>query len=504
MKTGSGDGLGEIYNDQGEIILHATEKILVTEPRFVPDLKTTWSFFGGDPVVDASPGRAVLTNERLVWIMELEDTMSTLGGSDQSMVQNPGMQMGGMKSSFGGGGAEREYFEILIKEILACEMKDQSMSSGEHVNVYILSKGEQFHLKMVLPHESELLKRFKKKTVENSGELVKNIKEYFENTNWIYTEEELAMMGDMSSVPSPPEATPADETPTWGGEPAPEQPLPEPASAEEDHKSRRRRVVKGPPQKPRSPQEKLKLIEERYQKGMISAELYENLKREYSTQLTQSGIDQLTGPEGPPPAAPPAAQPAPPPEPAPQFEPQPFQQPAHKPQPAFGQPAGTPPPQPAPAPAPAPAPEPAPQQTQADIDSKLKMLDERYKKGQISGELYQSLRTEYLNKRATAPPGPAPEPTPAPAPAPAPAPEPAPEVAMPEPTPAPAPAPAPEPEPATNVVDVDSLLKDRGIEPEPAAEPLPELAPIEEQQKEGGPEPKKKAKVLDDLFSPIE
>ena len=79
---------------------------------------------------------------------------------------------------------------IPIKEILACEIKSGVVSGGSQINAYLLSKGEQMHLTFVVPEDSGLLKRFSQNTVENSDELVKNLKSYFENTEWIYLQEE--------------------------------------------------------------------------------------------------------------------------------------------------------------------------------------------------------------------------------------------------------------------------------------------------------------------------
>jgi hypothetical protein len=45
-------------------------------------------------------------------------------------------------------------------------------------------------LTFVAVEGSDLLKRFQQIQVENVDELTKNLKEYFENTDWIYLKEE--------------------------------------------------------------------------------------------------------------------------------------------------------------------------------------------------------------------------------------------------------------------------------------------------------------------------
>ena len=84
----------------------------------------------------------------------------------------------------------RDFFEIPLKELLACEIKSGLVSGGSQIHAYILSKGEQCHLTFVVPENSELLKRFAQNTVENVDELTNNLKQYFENTDWIYLKEE--------------------------------------------------------------------------------------------------------------------------------------------------------------------------------------------------------------------------------------------------------------------------------------------------------------------------
>jgi hypothetical protein len=80
----------------------------------------------------------------------------------------------------------REYFEIPIKEILACEIKSGHVPRREFVNAYILSGKSQYHLSFVLRSDSSLLARFRNNQVENVMELTKNIKFHYNNTSWIH------------------------------------------------------------------------------------------------------------------------------------------------------------------------------------------------------------------------------------------------------------------------------------------------------------------------------
>ena len=80
----------------------------------------------------------------------------------------------------------RDYFELLVKELLACEVKGGLVSSGEQINAYIMASGKQYHLTFLAKEESKLLERFKNNTVESVDELVANLKKYYENTDWIH------------------------------------------------------------------------------------------------------------------------------------------------------------------------------------------------------------------------------------------------------------------------------------------------------------------------------
>ena len=190
MQTGDKDGLNKIYTSDGEPILQEGEEILVHEEEFVPQLKTTWGHFGGEELFEASKGDIYLTNRRMIYIMKLEGSIQRIGESmgTTSSPQSYAMQMKSVTNlqNIDEKKGVRDYFEIPIKEILACEVKSGLVSGGSQINAYILSKGEQLHLTFVVAEESGLLKRFKQKTVENVDELTNNLKKYFENTDWIY------------------------------------------------------------------------------------------------------------------------------------------------------------------------------------------------------------------------------------------------------------------------------------------------------------------------------
>lgn len=193
MRVGDKDGFGEIYSEDGSLILRDNEEVLVKDEGIIPSLRTTWGYFGGDDVMESAKGTAFLTNQRFVFIVMFEAIQkikpgegTPSGPQSYAMKLDSVMDLQKIDPELGA----REYFEIPIKEILACEIKGGVVSTGEHINVYILSKGEQYHLSFVTPPDSELLKRFKNNKVQNVDELTKNLKAHFENTDWIYLKEE--------------------------------------------------------------------------------------------------------------------------------------------------------------------------------------------------------------------------------------------------------------------------------------------------------------------------
>lgn len=194
MQTGDKDGLNKIYTEDGELVLKEGEEILVKEEELVPQIKTTWGHFGGEDVIEPSKGAMYLTNQRLVYIKRLEDVIQRIGATSATAAapQSYAMRMGTASNlqNIDIKKGVRDYFEIPIKEILGCEIKGGLVSGGSQINAYLLSKGEQMHLTFVVPEDSGLLKRFEQNQVENTDELVKNLKTYFENVDWIYLKEE--------------------------------------------------------------------------------------------------------------------------------------------------------------------------------------------------------------------------------------------------------------------------------------------------------------------------
>jgi len=336
MKIGEADGAGVIYDESGDIILHEGEKVLLKEDDFVPELLTTWGYFGGEPLIEKGPGAGYLTTERFIYIQNVETT-ATIGGKTDTLSSTSGFVK--IKDQKKLGKAQtHDYFEVLNKEILACEVRNSKLANAELVNIYILSKGEQCHMSVALPTNSPLLERFKQKLVANSNELVKNIKDYFQNTNWIYSDEEKALLG-VTDEPGDPEAVTGQLTQAQKAEIE--------KKVEDMKKSR---VVKGPPAQPKPPEEKIRLLEDRYRKGHVSKDIYEKLKAEYL------GAMAMQSPQ-PAAAAPPEVK-----KPMVKGPPQPTAEPG-------------------------------------DIDKKLTLLEERFNRGLISPDLYQSLKADYLRAK---------------------------------------------------------------------------------------------------------
>jgi hypothetical protein len=193
MHVGEKDGLGEVYKGDGSLILNEDEKILTIDENFMPTLRTTWGYFGGTDLMEPAKGTAYLTNQRFVFIVMFEAIMKIKPGEGTATgPQSYAMKLDSVTDmqKLNAGSGVREYFEIPIKEIIACEIKEGVVSSGLHINAYLLSKGEQFHLSFVTPPGSELHRRFKQNQVQNVDQLTKNLKDHFENTKWIYLEED--------------------------------------------------------------------------------------------------------------------------------------------------------------------------------------------------------------------------------------------------------------------------------------------------------------------------
>ena len=197
MEIGDEEGLGKVYTDKGNLILRPEERILVKEERVAPIVRTTWGYFGGEEVTEASDGVIFLTDQRFVFLA-VAQTVGTIGfapppGPSAGMMAPPGAAGQAQKQEkLEMGNGVREYIEIPIKEILGCEIKTGFTAQGEHVNVYILSSGEPYHLTLIAKTDSPLLKRFKQKQVPDVVELMQNIKAYYKNTDWIYLVEQKA------------------------------------------------------------------------------------------------------------------------------------------------------------------------------------------------------------------------------------------------------------------------------------------------------------------------
>ncbi|MGA1865861.1 MAG: hypothetical protein ACMUFK_00170 [Thermoplasmatota archaeon] len=188
MKYGDKDGYNEIYDDNGELVLHPNEKTLVVEENVVPTFKSTWRYYGGDYLLEPSKGTIYLTNERIIFI-NIPERMFAIGEDEARAVRTDldrNLEFGDLSS----GAATREYFEVPNIEMMASEKKEGAVSVGEMVNLYILSSGNQYHISMVLPSDSDLLKRLMNKRVGNLDQLVNNLKDYFQKDDWMFTEAE--------------------------------------------------------------------------------------------------------------------------------------------------------------------------------------------------------------------------------------------------------------------------------------------------------------------------
>lgn len=194
MQTGDKDGLNKVYTEEGQPILNDGEQILINEKEIVPQIKSSWGYFGGEDMIEPTKGEMFLTNQRLIYIKNLESVIQRIGTTSATAVspQSYAMRMGSASNlqNIDANKGVRDYFEIPVKEILGCEIKGGLVSGGAQINAYLLSKGEQYHLTFVVPEESGLLKRFQQKIVESVDELTNNLKTYFENTEWIYLKEE--------------------------------------------------------------------------------------------------------------------------------------------------------------------------------------------------------------------------------------------------------------------------------------------------------------------------
>ncbi len=263
MRYGDEDGYNSIYDGMGEPILHGNESILVSEKTVIPTLKTTWRLYGGENLIDPSKGSIYLTNERMIFINSPERMMAI--GGDHSRAMSSDMGSSFSLGEMGSDATVREYFEIPNIEIMASEKKEGAVSVGDMVNVYILSSGNQFHLSFVLESESDLLKRLMNKSVSSSDELVKNLKEFFKNTDWMY----LPMEKEIYAVE--PETKP---TPAPSQKPAPQKKV-TPRMAGRVQK----KVTTQLHNKIES--QSMKYFNNLYEKGLITEEIYSRLMEQY-------------------------------------------------------------------------------------------------------------------------------------------------------------------------------------------------------------------------------
>ena len=174
----------------------------------------------------------------------------------------------------------REYFDIPNIEIIASERKEGAVSVGLMVNVYILSSGNQYHLSMVLDEESDLLKRLMNKSVRSSDELVKNLKDFFKRTDWMFLEAEKGLYDDVISQ-QPEEEIPEKEAPARRPVLRSPKPAPQP-SPRQPAKPISRHINK------RIESKSLEYFENLYSKGLITEDIYRRLMKEYG--LTDSAL----------------------------------------------------------------------------------------------------------------------------------------------------------------------------------------------------------------------
>jgi hypothetical protein len=193
MEYGDRDGLNKVYTPEGQVLLNEDEEILVQEDS-IPQLMSTWRTFGGDYLLNPSEGEFILTNQRLIYLANLESNITRIHQSSTTVTapSHYAMKMKSVHSLKNIDEKEgiRDFFEIPVKEIIACTINSGLVSGGHQIYAYILSKGEQYHLTFIAIEGSDLLRRFQQNQVDNVDELTKNLKDYFENTDWIYVKEE--------------------------------------------------------------------------------------------------------------------------------------------------------------------------------------------------------------------------------------------------------------------------------------------------------------------------
>lgn len=274
MRYGDKDGYGPIYDDNGELILHQGERLLVTEENVIPSLKTTWRYYGGEYILEPSKGTVYLTSERLVFI-NIPERMYAIGGKTETRAMNSSGAGSFGIGGLGPGGSQREYFDIPNIEIMASERREGAVSVGQMINVYILSSGNQFHLSLVLTEDSELLGRLMNKKIKSLNDLVNNLKDYFKNTDWMYTDLEKNMLKDVER-----KAGETRDEPIQKKDPGDKPAAPSPAQPIVSRQTARKGGKLGA--------DSMKYFENLYSKGLITKDVHERLIGEYTTSSQAS------------------------------------------------------------------------------------------------------------------------------------------------------------------------------------------------------------------------
>lgn len=308
MKHGDKDGFNSIYDENGELILHPREKVLINEDNVVPSLKSTWRYYGGDYLLEPSKGSIFLTNERLVFI-NIPERMFAIGGGDGMRAMSATMESSFDLKDMPPGGVMREYFEIPNIEIMGSEKKEGAVSMGMMVNMYVLSSGNQFHLSMVLNSDSELLSRLMNKRVSNLDELVNNLKDFFQKTDWMYTEPEKKLYHDLIMEEKEAMMTPKPSE----EEEVVEEKLEAPRTVVRPNpvKIKKTQPKVKPLEKPREKlkSNSMKYFQNLFNKGLITDEIYGRLVKQYGNPDNSSSqpakktyarpepVEALPGPE---------------------------------------------------------------------------------------------------------------------------------------------------------------------------------------------------------------
>jgi hypothetical protein len=128
---------------------------------------------------------------------------------------------------------------------------------------------------MVLPEDSDLLKRLMNKRVDNLDELVNNLKDYFQKTEWMYVDGETRIKVDRK-----------EPMPTIPGM-APDKGIPQVPEKPKKEKEKKKSTPAFNPVIPRSRmtdkagEKSVKYFQNLYRKGLIRQEIYEKLMRQY-------------------------------------------------------------------------------------------------------------------------------------------------------------------------------------------------------------------------------